>query len=79
MTSGEYRHMLRDQIKQAGQWLIDHADSLVSDVKGITDFQITVDLKNGNTTPTIKVMQENVFWNYEKWEQEKQNEEQTVE
>lgn len=68
MTSGEYRHMLKEQIKQAGQWLIDHADNLVSDVKGITDFQITVDLKNGDTMPTIKVMQENAFWHYEKWE-----------
>lgn len=68
MTSGEYRHMLREQIKQAGQWLIDHADNLVSDIKGITDFQITVDLKNANTVPTIKVMQENAFWHYEKLE-----------
>lgn len=68
MISDEYRHMLREQIKQAGQWLIDHADNLVSDIKGITDFQITVDLKNGDTLPSIKVMQENAFWHYEKWE-----------
>lgn len=68
MTSGEYRHMLREQIKQAGQWLIDHADNLVNDVGGITDYQIAINLKNGDEIPTIKITQENVFWHYEKWE-----------
>ena len=66
--SAEYQRMLKEQIKRAGQWLIDHAYDLVSDVKGITDFQIAIDLKNGDSIPTIKVMQENVFWHYEKWE-----------
>ena len=73
-ASAEYQRMLKEQIKQAGQWLIDHADDLVSNVKHITDFQIAIDLKNGDTMPTIKVMQENAFWHYEKWESEKQNE-----
>ena len=67
-VSAEYRRMLKDQIKQAGQWLIDNADLLVSDVKGITDFQITINLKNGDSVPTIKIMQENAFWHYEKLE-----------
>lgn len=65
MTSGEYQRMLKDQIRQAGQFLIDHADALVSDVKGITDFQLTINLKNGDSLPTIKIMQENAFWHYE--------------
>lgn len=66
--SAEYQRMLKEQIKQAGQWLIDHADDIVSDVKGITDFQIVINLKNGDSLPTIKVMQENAFWQYKKWE-----------
>lgn len=67
-ASAEYQKTLKHQIKQAGQWLIDHADSLVSDIKAITDFQIAIDLKNGDSLPTIKVTQENAFWRYEKWE-----------
>ena len=67
-ASVEYQRMLKEQIKQAGQWLINNADLLVSDVKGITDFQIAINLKNGDSLPTIKVMQENAFWHYEKWE-----------
>ena len=66
--SVEYRRMLKEQIKQAGQWLINNADLLVSDVKGITDFQIAINLKNGDSLPTIKVMQENAFWRMERWE-----------
>lgn len=62
MTSGEYQKMLKDQIRHAGQFLIDHADELVSDVKGICDFQITINLENVTDIPTIKVTQENVFW-----------------
>jgi len=67
-ASAEYQRMLKGQIKQAGQWLINNADLLVSDVKGITDFQIAINLKNGDSLPTIKIMQENAFWHYEKWE-----------
>ena len=66
--SVEYRRMLKEQIKQAGQWLINNADLLVSDVKGITDFQIAINLKNGDSLPTIKIMQENAFWRMERWE-----------
>lgn len=66
--SVEYRRMLKEQIKQAGQWLINNADLLVSDVKGITDFQIAINLKNEDSLPTIKIMQENAFWRMERWE-----------
>ena len=72
MTSGEYQNMLKDQIKQAGLWLIKHADDIVSDVKNISDFKITIDLENGCKLPTIKFMQENCFWNYDEWEKRKE-------
>ena len=67
-ASAEYQKTLKHQIKQAGQWLIDHADNLVNDVRGITDYQIAINLKNGDEIPTIKITQENAFWHYEKWE-----------
>jgi len=71
-TSSKYQNMLKDQIKQAGSWLIEHADDIVSDVKNISDFKITIDLENGCKLPTIKFMQENCFWNYDEWEKRKE-------
>lgn len=62
----EYQRLLKQQIKQAGEWLIDNNEKLVSDVQYITDFEITISLKNGDTLPTIMVKQENLFWrNYD--------------
>lgn len=65
MTASErYQLMLKNQIKQAGEWLIANREQIVSDVKGITDFQIRINLRNGDTLPTIYVGQENMFWDY---------------
>ena len=60
--SERYRLMLSDQIHSAGQWLIDNCDKIVSKVDGITDFQISINLKNGECLPTITVEQQNLFW-----------------
>lgn len=65
MTSSEkHQLMLKNQIKSAGEWLIANSEQIVSDVKGITDFQIRINLRNGDSLPTIYVGQENAFWNY---------------
>lgn len=70
----EYVKMLENQIKQSGQWLIDNSNKLVSKVIGITDFKIIINLKNGDEIPTIEVIQQNAFWNYEDYRVEVDNE-----
>lgn len=65
MTQSEkYRLMLKNQIKQAGEWLINNSERIVADIKWITDFKIHIDLQNGDTLPTIRIEQENGFFDY---------------
>lgn len=62
--SEEYQLMLKNQIKQAGEWLIDNSERIVADIKWITDFKIHINLQNGDTLPTIRIEQENGFFDY---------------
>ena len=65
MTQNEkYQLMLKDQIRSAGKWLIDNSEQIVNDVVGISNYQIHINLKNGDEVPTITYEQENVFWDY---------------
>lgn len=65
MTQSEkYQLMLKNQIKQAGEWLINNSERIVDDIKWITDFKIHINLQNGETLPTIRIEQENGFFDY---------------
>lgn len=75
LVNKKYVSLLRNQIKQCGEWLIDNCDELVSKVVGITDFKILIDLENGAKIPTVEVCQKNTFFNYQDYiiEEEKNN------
>lgn len=63
-TSEKYQELLKDQIKQASEWLMENQEEIVGKIKGISDFQIIINLKNGDTIPSITVIQENVFYSH---------------
>ena len=56
--SEKYQELLRQQIKSAGEYLISHADDIVSPLTQKTDFTITIDLHNGDRIPTIRISEE---------------------
>lgn len=67
----KYQLMLKNQIRQAGQWLIDNSENMVSDIQLISDFQININLKNGDETPILTFEQTNVvFWDNREYEKE---------
>lgn len=68
--SEKYQLLLRRQIEKAGEWLIANSGRIVSDVKWITDFKIHIDLQNGDKIPTIRVEQENFFFDYNEFADE---------
>lgn len=71
MTKAEkYRLLLKEEIRQAGQWLTDNAEYMVGNIEAITDYRITINLKNGDEIPTIRFEQENIFFDYSRWEEE---------
>lgn len=67
----KYQLMLKNQIRQAGQWLIDNSEKMVSDIQLISDFQININLKNGDEIPILSFEQTNVvFWDSREYEKE---------
>lgn len=67
----KYQLMLKNQIRQAGQWLIDNSENMVSDIQLISDFQININLKNGDEIPILSFEQTNVvFWDNREYEKE---------
>ena len=59
--SEKYQELLRRQVKKAGEYLIAHADDIVSPLTQKTDFTITIDLHNGDRIPTIRISEEVAF------------------
>lgn len=59
--SEKYQELLRRQVKKAGEYLIVHADDIVSPLTQKTDFTITIDLHNGDRIPTIRISEEVFF------------------
>ena len=63
----DYQELLKHQIREAGWWLIVNAEKMVNDIPLITDYQINVNLRNGEELPSITTSQENFFWDYKKY------------
>lgn len=61
MIATKYQELLRRQVRSAGDYLIKHADEIVSTLPLKTDFTITIDLRNGDRIPTIRISEEVVF------------------
>lgn len=72
MPLNKYQELLRKQVRSAGEYLIKHADEIVSTLPLKTDFTITIDLHNGDRIPTIRISEEVVFPAPTSWRDEVQ-------
>lgn len=72
MTSEEYRQYMREQVAEAGRWMVNNADNIVADINGNIGLEVRFIFDNEVIFPNVEIKQTYFPWG------RKQNDKETI-